>query len=167
MSSGFSVACHFSGYQYAQLGLYGSIGKVLRNNCWPIKVWKVFSEDQRFYNSEKEKFKNLDTNNFMENEVQSTSYLTKLSFGSMKVTTVKNEYFGIEEGRAVNLHVFQASGNVTLGVNQMFDDYGLYVQDIIATLTSEVNKDTVTKMLDSLAGKSFDEKDVMAGCTEL
>merc|ERR1719148_65748 len=98
MSSGFSVACHFSGFQYAQFGLFGSIGKASKS-MWPINIWKVFAEGQHFYSKRAKKFKKLETKHFMEGEVQSTSHMTKLSFGSMKVTTVENEYFGIEGGR--------------------------------------------------------------------
>lgn len=158
MSSGFSIACHFSGFQYAQFGLFGSVSKVLQNSRWPIDVWKVFMEDQRFYNKEARKFNTLETKHVMESATQSTSYLTKISFGSMEVTTVENKYFGIEGGRPVNLHVFLAIGNVTVGFNQMFDDYGFYVQDIITTLTSDVNKDIVNKMLDAL---------LVGKCTEI
>ena len=52
-------------------------------------------EDQRFYTEEAKKFKKLDTEHLTKSATQSKPYLTELSFGSMKVTTVENDYFGI------------------------------------------------------------------------
>jgi len=72
--------------------------------------------------------------------------------------------------RLVNLHRFQACGNVMVGYNQLFNDYGLYVQDIIATLASEVNTAIVSQIMDALLGKSIDMKDdteAADSCTEL
>lgn len=152
----FPIASHFSGFQDTPFGsIAGKLGKLMKNRNWPFDVLRVFSQDQDFYEDKIKDFEKFNLTHLKENEVQSTSYLSELFFGSMKVITVENTYFGIEKGREVHLHMFGAHGNITMGYNQSFDDYGFYVKDIISTLTSDSNNVITKKMLDVLAGKSI------------
>jgi len=92
----------------------------------------------------------------VELELNSAGSVKKVQFETIKVKTVKNDFFGIEAGREVTLHVFSAlhkdletfdmvSGNV-----ESFGELGEYIEDIMMILSSDDNKVTVDKMLNAL-----------------
>jgi len=85
--------------------------------------------------------------------------LQEMKFRSIKVKTVKNIYFGIEEGKEITLHIFSVQSKkietmpMVGGVVGSFKEIGVYIEDIMQSFKHENNKEKVDKMLDVLGVK--------------
>jgi len=111
----------------------------------PLKPMKLFQK--KFQVIERET-QDLDLN--------SAETVKFVRFDTMKVKTVKNDFFGIEADREVILHVFSAlhtdvkTADMVGGSVESFRVLGEYIEDIMMILSSDNNKVTVDKMLNAL-----------------
>lgn len=129
-TGGIGVNIHFAGYNFDD------------TSSIPRNIASIFKEDQEYFA----------TMNMTERQlhVADRRLLQELSYVTMKVTTVQNDYFGIKAGRTVNLHVVRPKGNISIGTSQKFSQYGDYVQEIVNTLADDRNEFIVKEMLDAL-----------------
>lgn len=134
-----SWKCHFNGFpDPLKLGMGN--------------VWHLFAEDQKEAKRQEESnikaMHSLPGNN--------KKWAKNIFFGTIKGTTVKNKYFNIEAGRAVNVHVFyvEVAKGMSIGLNQDFNDYGELVAEISATFNLVENAPVVQSMIQMLKGSS-------------
>merc|ERR1740139_1160633 len=72
--------------------------------------------------------------------------INRVNFGTLDVTTRENDAFNLEGGRSVKLHVLETFGDATVFFDQ-YDAYGDSVEQLVATLTSQENKDLLDRIL--------------------
>lgn len=133
------------------------------------KLHHIFSEGQKYANDTEAKFHKWKCD-------PSHKILEGITYGTINATTSDNaaEYWGIEEGREVQLHIFHVqvcntgdkankdeSGNtkcgkngrgkgISIGVNQDFDDYAVLVGEIVDMMNKKCHSEDVEKMLQLL-----------------
>ncbi len=97
-----------------------------------------------------------------------------ITYGTINATTSDNaaEYWGIEEGREVQLHIFHVQvcntmapenalglkcgkdngrgKGISIGLGQKFYDYGILVAEIVDMMNKSEHKEDVEKMLQLL-----------------
>ena len=73
--------------------------------------------------------------------------LNSLSVGTLTLTTQKNDYFGVSDGRRVVLHIVNVNTSIGIGGYSYFD-YPKLVQDIVTVLLSPSNKKATRTILD-------------------
>jgi len=88
-------------------------------------------------------------------DVEAGRTVKEMKLETFTVNTKKNDYFGIEEGRTVTLHVFSAlstemsTGAIVAGSVE-FKEIGDYIEDIMSALVFPENKEIVDKILMAL-----------------
>ena len=73
--------------------------------------------------------------------------LNSISVGTLTLTTEKNDYFGVPDGRSVVLHIVSVNTSIGIGGYNYYD-YPKLVQDIVTVLVSPSNKKATGTMLD-------------------
>ncbi|OLP85607.1 hypothetical protein AK812_SmicGene33385 [Symbiodinium microadriaticum] len=73
--------------------------------------------------------------------------LNSISVGTLTLTTQKNDYFGVPDGRSVVLHIVSVNTSIGIGGYNYYD-YPKLVQDIVTVLVSPSNKKATGTMLE-------------------
>ena len=80
----------------------------------------------------------------------SSGMLTEIRYGTLPVTTVANEGFGIVAGRAVTLKVVAVTTRgIAMGVSTDYFLYSALVNDITSTFAAPANRDATQEILKS------------------
>ena len=127
----------------------------------------IFSEGQKYANDTEAKFHKWKCD-------PSHKILEGITYGTINATTSDNaaEYWGIEEGREVQLHIFHVQvcntmapenalglkcgkdngrgKGISIGLGQKFYDYGILVAEIVDMMNKSEHKEDVEKMLQLL-----------------
>jgi len=76
-----------------------------------------------------------------------TQFLTMLSAGSIQMTTADNQYFGIERGHHVIVHVVTVCASLNIGFFEKYVNFGQLSQEIILTILSDDNRGIVNDVV--------------------
>jgi len=74
-------------------------------------------------------------------------FLTSFAVGTVTMITAENKYFGITGRRSVDLHVVLMSSNLDIGFFENFDNYSVFLQEVVKTITASENSDFVRNTL--------------------
>jgi len=131
------------------------------------KVYGIFGDGKAYADEEAIKLDNTKWNPSGAYEI-----LEGITYGTVIGTTSKNDYWGIEEGREVRLHIFHVQvcntmapenalglkcgkdngrgKGISIGLGQKFYDYGILVAEIVDMMNKSEHKEDVEKMLQLL-----------------
>lgn len=70
-------------------------------------------------------------------------FLRTFAVGTILASTIENKLFGVRGGQTVTLNIVNIGSALTIGSQEDFNNYNTLVQEIVSTLTSEVNLDSV------------------------
>merc|ERR1711972_1308932 len=72
-----------------------------------------------------------------------SKFVTAICFGTLTVTTVNNALWGLPAGITVTLHIIGVSSPLTIGLLEDMHNYDVFVQEVVETVTSEENTETI------------------------
>lgn len=78
---------------------------------------------------------------------EGSEFLQRFMVATVRGTTIRNELFGIHEGRRVTLRVVFVSSQLQIGVLSDYTHYGVLAQEIAQCMLSEHNADPLENWL--------------------
>merc|ERR1719291_1458368 len=86
-----------------------------------------------------------------------TQFLKAFLAGTVQLTTATNEFFGIQGGRRVTVHLIHLMCGLDIGFLEEYVKFGTLAQEIALTLVAEDNKKLVKELLLPMFGTSNGE----------
>jgi hypothetical protein len=74
-------------------------------------------------------------------------FLKSFTVGTVPLTTADNKYFGITGKRSVKLHVVAIASSLDIGFFENFDNYGVFLQEVVQAITASENSAFVRSTL--------------------